>query len=116
LASLAGGYGLFTLGNTSAAGQNQDHLIGQVQLFRLALGLFGLAVTIGIIIYEHRNDGLYNDLISRGRRIETELGVDTGLFLGRRRARFLTHGAATSTIYGSTLLLWIAVLIIPLTK
>ncbi len=107
LASLAGGYGLFTLGNTGAAGQG-------VRLFRLAVGLFGLAVTIGIVIYEHRNDGLYNDLISRGRRIESEWGVDTGLFLGRRRARFITHSAATRTIYGSTLLLWVAVLLIPL--
>lgn len=103
LASLAGGYGLFTLNATAQP--------VAIWVLRLALGLFGLAVTTGLMMYERRNDGLYDDLISRGRRIEEEWGIDTGLFRGRKAGRRATHGRATWTIYVATLLLWVGVVL-----
>ena len=35
----------------------------------------------GLWIYDTRNNELYDELISRGRRIEAELGIHTGAYL-----------------------------------
>jgi hypothetical protein len=72
--------------------------------------LAGLGVTLGLVIYNRRNDGLYDDLISRARRIEHELGVYTGMFLGRKTppTALVQHNVATWLIYGVALLAWAA--------
>lgn len=77
----------------------------------ILLALLGLCVTHGLHIYEQRNDGLYNNLISRARRIEAELGVATGVMLGRpsQPHRRVSHGRATRWVFGSVKLAWIVV-------
>ena len=48
---------------------------------------------IGIRIYDRKNDPIYDDLISRGRKLAEELHVDTGIFRGCRRPTdsFVNH-------------------------
>jgi hypothetical protein len=72
----------------------------------------GLIATIGLLIYDLRNSALHDDLISRGRKIEEELGFDTGLFLGRRTPKtwLVQHDHATALIYGAAILGWVAAL------
>jgi hypothetical protein len=79
----------------------------------LAFACFGLLVTLGLSIYDIRNSQLYDDLISRGRKIEDELGVATAVFLGRKNPKwpFVNHTTATWLIYGSAISAWIAGLI-----
>ena len=74
---------------------------------KLLVALLGLVSVLGLYIYDVRNSALHDDLISRGRRIEEELGVDTGLFRGRLSSRPpFTHGVATNTIYFAAILAW----------
>ncbi len=77
----------------------------------LVLALLGLGLTHGLHIYESRNEGLYNDLISRARRIEAELGVDTGVMLGRPAppSPWVNHGRATQWVYRCVKLAWLTV-------
>jgi hypothetical protein len=76
---------------------------------RLLFALLGLVVTLGLLIYELRNSQLHDDLISRGRRNEDELGIDTAVFRGRPVARgLLKHDHATWLIYGSAIAAWLA--------
>jgi hypothetical protein len=72
------------------------------------LALIGLFATLGLLIYDLRNSELHDDLISRGRRIEDELGVDTGQFRGRLKASnwWIKHDNAMFIIYGASLLAW----------
>ncbi|WP_157890286.1 hypothetical protein [Marinobacterium aestuarii] len=73
----------------------------------------GLLVTIGLLIYDTRNSEIYDDLISRGRRIEAELGIKTGIFRGRRtpECAWIKHGNATRLIYGAAILGWVLSLV-----
>jgi hypothetical protein len=74
---------------------------------RLLFAILGLAATLGLLIYELRNSQLHDDLISRGRKIEDELGVDTGVFRGRKIAKgLIKHDHATVLIYGAALVAW----------
>ena len=41
----------------------------------IAIAVFGLLVTLSLFVYDQRNSQLHDELISRGRRIEKELGV-----------------------------------------
>lgn len=50
---------------------------------RAGVIVFGFLITLVLYIYDGRNSEFYDDLISRGRRIEEELGIDTGQFRGR---------------------------------
>jgi hypothetical protein len=51
---------------------------------------------------------LHDELISRGRRIEFELGVGAGQFRGRPKSwRFVKHDVATLMVYLATLGAWI---------
>jgi hypothetical protein len=78
--------------------------------------LLGLISTFGLYVYDVRNSVLHDDLISRARKIEDELGVDTGLFRGRLNAHGLfRHGVATKTIYFSAMLAWGAALMLIVT-
>lgn len=77
-----------------------------------ALGLLLSLVALGVVealwIYDKRNDELYDDLISRGRKIEEELRVDTGVFRGRRKPRSeeISHRPAVEALYKLALLGW----------
>ncbi|MGB7838978.1 MAG: hypothetical protein WBL40_12795 [Terrimicrobiaceae bacterium] len=76
---------------------------------RLLFACLGLVVTLGLLIYELRNSQLHDDLISRGRKIEDELGVDTGVFRGRKVAKgIIKHDHAIFLIYGAALVAWLA--------
>jgi hypothetical protein len=77
---------------------------------RVGLAAFGLLATVGLWVYDQRNDELYDDLISRGRRLEFELGVHTGVFLGRpgSQRRGVNHGMATRIVYGVVMSAWLA--------
>ena len=68
----------------------------------------GFFVTLGLLTYEVRNSELYNDLVSRGRRIEAELGIKRGVFRGRpdARRRFVNHGTAIAIGYVAALSGW----------
>ncbi len=96
---------LATVGAIALAPAGTGAGLGGVVLFAL-----GLAVSLGLWIYDRRNSELYDDLISRGRKIEAELGVETGLFRGRRKpgSRLIRHGVATGTIYLAVILSWAA--------
>ncbi|MEM9231899.1 MAG: hypothetical protein AAGB10_20080 [Pseudomonadota bacterium] len=99
--------GLFSFG--AATVDNLPRALGAA----LVAGL-GLLVTQGLHVYDRRNSELYDDLISRGRRIEAELGIDVGVYRGRKRpARSgINHGVATGTIYWSVKLAWGASLLL----
>ena len=76
---------------------------------RLLFAILGLVVTVGLLIYELRNSQLHDDLISRARKIEDELGIDTAVFRGRLVARgLLKHDHATWLIYGAAVVAWFA--------
>jgi hypothetical protein len=59
---------------------------------RVVAAGFGLFITLGLWVYDRRNDELYNELISRARRAEFELGIDTGVFRGRPKPRPIRKG------------------------
>src|SRR4051812_1261838 len=40
----------------------------------VVIGFFGFVVTLALAVYDRRNSQLHDELISRGRRIERELG------------------------------------------
>jgi hypothetical protein len=74
----------------------------------LGITLFGLAVTLALFVYDQRNSQLHDELISRGRRIEFELGITVGQFLGRPGSwRFVKHDNATNLVYAATIVAWI---------
>jgi hypothetical protein len=79
----------------------------------IVITFLGLRVTYGIRTYDKRNDELYNDLVSRGRKIEEELGIHTALFKGRVKAnkfdifnRKINHGMSLNIIYSSVYAGW----------
>lgn len=80
---------------------------------RIGLAVFGILITAGLYVYDQRNDTLYDDLISRSRRAEYELGVHTGVFLGRVDAEkgfprdLLMHDVATRLVYWTVLAAWV---------
>ena len=78
----------------------------------MIISSLGLLIMYGIRIYDKRNDELYDDLVSRGRKIEEELGVHTGVFRGRlepnKKDRFgeIRHGRSLTIIYCSVYVGW----------
>jgi len=79
----------------------------------LVLSLIAIRITYGIRTYDKRNDELYDDSISRGRRAEEELGINTGIFKGRLEAnqtdvlnKKINHGRALALIYSSVFIGW----------
>jgi len=95
------------------------HLYGQ-----LLVCAMGLIFTYGIRLYDKRNTELYDQLISRGRKIEEEQGIDNGLFMGRKGSgnyyffdlklplTKIQHDTGLTVIYGTCYLAWIAVIVI----
>jgi hypothetical protein len=82
-------------------------------IVRTMIAVFGLLATGAFWIYEQRNDQFYNGLADRARKIEEELGIDTGQFRGRLRPfkRYLIfpvdHSFAINTIYGIGATVWL---------
>jgi hypothetical protein len=80
---------------------------------KLLISILGTLSSIGLFIYDKRNSELHDDLISRGRKIEEELGIETGIFRGRLKpSGIIKHDVATNLVYFSTLIAWIAAIII----
>lgn len=76
---------------------------------RLLFAVLGFIATIGLLIYDLRNSQLHDDLISRGRKIEDELGVDTCVFRGRKQGKgIIKHDNATILVYGTALVAWLS--------
>lgn len=83
----------------------------------LALSALGLAATLGLIIYNARNDQLYDALVGRAGFIERSLGLPDGMFAGRPRAWLtislfglrwpINHGQGIGFIYGASVWLWL---------
>lgn len=91
---------------------NVDGLPPASRLLAALLSGAGLAAVAGLWLYDRRNDELHDDLISRARKIEQELGLETGVFLGRRksRSRFVTHGIGKAIVYLSAAAAWLLAL------
>lgn len=68
----------------------------------------GLALVFltGLFVYNLRNDDLHDELISRARRIEHELGIGTGAFMGRPDSKnpFINHSVGLCLAYLSAYL------------
>jgi hypothetical protein len=94
-------------GIVSSAGPLQ----GAGRWTRVGAACVGFLVVLALFVYDRRNNALYNDLISRARRAEYELGVDTGVFRGRKEPRnpWISHGWAQWTVYLVVLGAWLAV-------
>jgi hypothetical protein len=76
------------------------------------IATFGLVVTLAIAVYDQRNSQLHDELISRARRIERDLGLAVGQFLGRPGSwKFVNHDTALLTIYGATAAAWLAAIV-----
>lgn len=83
----------------------------------LALSLFGLVVTLGIVTYNARNDQLYKELVDRAATIERSLGLPDGGFAHRPQAWLdvellgkkwkVDHGNGIGTIYRASIALWL---------
>jgi hypothetical protein len=72
----------------------------------------GLIVTCALAVYDQRNSQLHDELISRGRRIEYELGMSVGQFLGRPGSvGWVKHDIAILTVYVASVLAWVGGLI-----
>jgi hypothetical protein len=88
---------------------------GSASTLTLAFSLFGLAVTIGLVTYNTRNDQLYDTLVARAAAIERHLGIPDGAFANRPRAWFrlargrwkVDHRTAVSAIYKASIALWL---------
>ncbi len=93
-------------------------------VIQTGVALFGLTVTYALFVYDQRNSQLHDDLISRGRRIEQELSVHTGHFMGRLESYkwffrkeppksfklgilHIKHDTATNLIYGAAMIAWL---------
>ncbi len=86
---------------------------GLSQQSRLLIAVFGFLATFGLFVYDRRNSVLHDDLISRGRKIEEELGVDTGIFRGRLKAHgIFKHDIATDVIYGASMFAWVVAIVL----
>jgi len=84
----------------------------------LAISLFGLAVTVGLVTYNDRNDQLYDTLVGRAATIERELALPDGAFAHRPYPWFtidlglfawkVEHRNAVNLIYCASIALWLA--------
>jgi hypothetical protein len=86
----------------------------QNAVFGLMVSILAIRIIFGIRIYDKRNDELYNDLVSRGRKIEDELGIGTAIFKGRLKPNKkdkifqgeINHGRGLDLIYSSVFAGW----------
>jgi len=83
----------------------------------VALSVFGLWATIGLILYNVRNDELYDELVGRAAAIERELGLPDGGFANRMASGLslqlfgatwkADHRAGISAVYRASIALWL---------
>jgi hypothetical protein len=79
----------------------------------LVIAIFGFVVTLALWIYDQRNSQLHDELVSRGRRIEYELGIGVGQFRGRPGSRgVVKHDIATAIVYVATLAAWLVAAVV----
>jgi len=96
---------------------------------KVAFGVGGLLITIGLCIYEKNNDTNRKRLFERGRRIEFELGIKEGVFMkggqhvhdeavnnAQTRSKLVSNDAALFIIYGTCLLAWVGSLLLTILK
>ena len=104
---------LVTIGTlTFASGEGS-----RLALWSLAVFALGLCVSFGLFIYDKRNSELYDDLISRGRKIEAELAILNGVFRGRLDPKgWIRHDVATNLIYASVMVGWVCGLLLSVGK
>jgi hypothetical protein len=84
------------------------------------LGLFGLAATVGLALYNSRNDQLYDELIGRAGDLERRLDIVDGNFGSRPRSWLdfelpfirlkVGHREAVATIYAASVALWLSLI------
>jgi hypothetical protein len=85
------------------------------------VGLFGFMATLGVVFYELRNSRIYDAAISRLKKLETALGLESfdedvthgGLFSQRPASRQrlfgivdIWHDRALALVYGVSLGMW----------
>ncbi|WP_339713253.1 hypothetical protein [uncultured Kriegella sp.] len=97
-------------------------ITSDMQLYgKLLVCCLGLIFTYGIRIYDKRNTELHDQLISRGRKIEEEWGIDNGIFIGRKISNNyyppkpkwikVQHDVGLKIIYGSCYLAWVFIIV-----
>lgn len=79
----------------------------------LAVGLLGLAATLGVLLHELRNGRLHDYAVERARRLEAALGLPGGLFSERPERTLRLRGLGTvdrdggpALVYGAALGGW----------
>lgn len=98
----------------------EEHLEGDATGLALGIGVLGLLVTLGVIIYEVRNSQIHDRAIHRLKHLEKLLGfrpaviaVGPGGFFAERGSRLsvvgieLWHDRALGLIYGSVVGAWV---------
>ena len=82
---------------------------------RIAAAVIGFVVIATIRMYDVRNSELYDDLISRARSLEADLGVELGAFNRRRSSVWpVEHDRALRWLYWAVLAAWLAAAFVPL--
>jgi hypothetical protein len=98
--------------------------------FSTSLSLFGLAVTLALVVYNERNNQLYDELVRRAARLERLLGLRDGYFSQRPRAWLkirpipetpvakyavpIDHAWAIGAIYRISVAAWLFMLFSPI--
>src|SRR6185295_4723953 len=86
-----------------------------------SLSLFGLVTTLGIAMYNARNNQFYNELIKRAASIERDLSLPDGYFANRPRAWLdvpllglsIDHATGIAFIYAASIALWVFGILAP---
>ena len=74
---------------------------------RTALAIVGVAAFVGMMLFDQRTAELHDDLNSRARRAEHELGIDTGAYRGTpSQHRFVQHDRAAALVCAAILVAW----------
>lgn len=78
----------------------------------LLISLFGLVITVALLIYNERNDQHYGELIARARQLERALGLYGGQFSHRSGTRLtllgvkVNHSTAVYLVYQASITAW----------
>ncbi len=88
--------------------------VEEIPIFgKVLLCLLGLFVSFALMNYDKRNSELHDDLVSRGRKIEEELGIKHGQFMGRLKPNNrlfglkVQHDTGLNIIYYASLIVWL---------
>jgi hypothetical protein len=84
------------------------------------VSLFGLVITVALMIYNERNDQHYDELIGRAKKLEQALGLHEGQF-SQRPGTWLTlvgvkvnHSTAVYLIYKASITVWVFGVLYPI--